>query len=146
METKEQLKPRLTQRETPNDLCPDVHPRLRCSVGVMAYNEAENVALVLHDPCQQNQEHSEIKDILVVASGCTDGTEDIVRREQETDSRVRLIAEPVRSGKASAINTFLAATSEDTDHHPDHLSTGSGLFHRHSSHRYLGLHHDRSQI
>jgi glycosyltransferase involved in cell wall biosynthesis len=50
--------------------------------------------------------------VVVVASACSDGTEDIVRRLAARDPRVTLLVEPVRSGKASAINWFLCETTE----------------------------------
>ena len=46
-------------------------------------------------------------EIIVVCSGCTDSTADIVRQFSETDPRVKLILEEKRLGKASAINNVL---------------------------------------
>jgi cellulose synthase/poly-beta-1,6-N-acetylglucosamine synthase-like glycosyltransferase len=47
-------------------------------------------------------------EIIVVCSGCEDATPDIVREFAARDSRVRLIEEPTRLGKASAVNLILA--------------------------------------
>src|SRR5205807_10512433 len=49
-----------------------------------------------------------LKEILVVASGCTDGTERVVEDWAGSEPRLRLIREAERSGKASALNAILA--------------------------------------
>ncbi len=54
-----------------------------------------------------------VAEVLVVASGCTDGTEGVVRRYAVADPRVRLIHETERRGKASALNLVLAAYRGD---------------------------------
>ena len=48
-----------------------------------------------------------LREIIVVASGCTDRTEDDRARRQARDPRVRLLVQARREGKASAINLFL---------------------------------------
>jgi cellulose synthase/poly-beta-1,6-N-acetylglucosamine synthase-like glycosyltransferase len=50
---------------------------------------------------------------MVVASGCTDGTEDIVRGYCSRDRRVSLVREPERAGKASAVNQFISRSAGD---------------------------------
>jgi len=49
----------------------------------------------------------------VVASGCHDSTEDIIRQRAATDSRVQLFVQEKREGKTSAINVFLAHAKEN---------------------------------
>jgi len=85
---------------------------IRCSVGVMAHNEVRNVGRLLDVLLEQADAGSGIREIIVVASGCTDGTESEVERRAERDSRIRLISEPERRGKAAAINIFLEEASE----------------------------------
>jgi biofilm PGA synthesis N-glycosyltransferase PgaC len=80
-----------------------------CSVGVMAYNEEENIADAIGTILGQELSSAEIAELIVVASGCDDGTVPIVRALAGRDRRVRLIEEPERNGKASAINLFLGA-------------------------------------
>ena len=82
-----------------------------CSVGVMAYNEEENIADAIGTILGQQLSSCEITELFVVASGCSDGTVPIVRDIASRDRRVRLIEEPERNGKASAINLFLAAAT-----------------------------------
>jgi poly-beta-1,6-N-acetyl-D-glucosamine synthase len=82
-------------------------PPLRCSVGIMAFNEVQNIGLLLEALRAQRLDDAVIEEIIVVASGCTDGTEDVVRWHGQRDSRVRLLVQERREGKASAINLFL---------------------------------------
>lgn len=78
------------------------------SVGVCAYNEADHVHGLLESLLSQPvPEPFAIQEILVVASGCTDGTEGVVRRMADHDPRIQLISEPERRGKASALNRVL---------------------------------------
>jgi hypothetical protein len=80
---------------------------LRCSVGVMAYNEEANIANAIRSVLSQRLSTCEIVEVVVVASGCTDGTVDRVLAVAREDSRVALIVEERRAGKASAINRFI---------------------------------------
>jgi biofilm PGA synthesis N-glycosyltransferase PgaC len=83
------------------------------SIGVMAYNEEQNIGRLLQTLLGQGLSHGYLKEIIVVASGCTDRTEDIVRGFQRKEARIKLIGQPSREGKASAINLFLADASGD---------------------------------
>jgi biofilm PGA synthesis N-glycosyltransferase PgaC len=73
----------------------------------MAFNEEANVGHLLRALRVQRLDGFSILEIVVVASGCTDGTEDRVREVAREDPRIRLISQPRREGKASAINLFL---------------------------------------
>lgn len=86
---------------------------LPVSVGVIAYNEEANMGQILGSLLEQRTERIRIAEILVVSSGSTDRTNDIVREISAHSPLVRLIAEPKREGKASAVNTFLASASSD---------------------------------
>src|ERR1700749_4998346 len=82
---------------------------MKVSVAVPAYNEERNIGLLIDSLRAQKTRRAEIVEIVVVASGCTDGTADIVReRQQRRGIPVRLIVEPMRRGKVAAINTYLA--------------------------------------
>lgn len=87
-------------------------PRLRCSIGVTAHNEEKNIGECLQALRVQLLLEVEIAEIIVVASGCTDGTHAIVEAIAAQDPRVKLIVQPERRGKTSAINLFLAACGE----------------------------------
>ena len=86
---------------------------LSCCVGVMAYNEEANIGNMLDALCQQRLQSVRIAEIVVVASGCVDGTEEIVRQFCQRDSRVRLISQQRREGKSTAINSLLRDTNEE---------------------------------
>ncbi len=73
--------------------------------GIMAYNEQENIGLLLNW-LSLNYRDSKI---VVVASGCTDETIPICQQFQN----VTLVIQPVRKGKASAINLFLEMVNTD---------------------------------
>lgn len=79
----------------------------------MAYNEEKGVKQLLNALIREKSAHINLKEIIVVASGCTDKTEAVVRDFSKRDSRVRLIAQSHREGKASAINLFLRHASGD---------------------------------
>jgi poly-beta-1,6-N-acetyl-D-glucosamine synthase len=79
-----------------------------CSVGVMAYNEEANIADALASILdQQFTGGRRLAELIVVASGCEDKTCAIVADIASHDSRVRLIEQEHRQGKASAINVFI---------------------------------------
>lgn len=87
--------------------------RLSFAVGVCAYNEEQNIGRLLERLCEEEVTSAELRRIVVIASGCTDATEEIVRAWEALDRRVQLLRQPVREGKASAINSFLKETTED---------------------------------
>ena len=80
---------------------------IRCSLGIMAHNEAANIGRLLARVAASRLERVRVAEIIVVASGCTDDTEAIVRAAAAADPRIRLISQPTREGKASAMNLFL---------------------------------------
>jgi len=87
------------------------HPLRSAVVGVLVHNEDPTIATCLDAILGERDGREKVRSVLVVASGCTDETEEIVRRVARKDSRVRLISEPQRSGKAAAINLLLRETS-----------------------------------
>jgi biofilm PGA synthesis N-glycosyltransferase PgaC len=99
------------QRADGDALSHDCQPGtgVACSAGIMAYNEEANIADAIGTILGQELRSSHIAELIVVASGCEDATVAIVSEIAERDPRVRLIEQPQREGKASAINLFLAA-------------------------------------
>jgi cellulose synthase/poly-beta-1,6-N-acetylglucosamine synthase-like glycosyltransferase len=87
-------------------------PPIRCSVGITAHNEEANIGQLLDAVCNQRLHQVEISEIIVVASGCTDRTEDVVRQHATQDPRIQLFVQEKREGKTSAINVFLANAQE----------------------------------
>lgn len=86
---------------------------INCSIGIMAYNEEKNIGALLQALLGQKQKTSVIKEIIVVASGCTDRTEEIVQKLCQRDSSIKLLSQPQRKGKASAINLFLSGACSE---------------------------------
>jgi cellulose synthase/poly-beta-1,6-N-acetylglucosamine synthase-like glycosyltransferase len=79
----------------------------------MAYNEEANIGQLLDSLLKQKEKVAQIKEIWVIASGCTDKTVDIVKKYQKKSSRVKLLEQKKREGKASAINLWLKYIKTD---------------------------------
>lgn len=87
---------------------------MKVSIAVPAYNEERNIGLLIDSLRAQRTRRAEITEIVVIASGCTDRTADIVRERMERRGvKIRLIIEPRRLGKVAAINTYLAHCKGD---------------------------------
>lgn len=69
-----------------------------------AYNEEANLARLLPKLIRER----DLTEIVVVASGCTDGTVEVAR---SFEPHVRVLVQPEREGKASAISLFLKETT-----------------------------------
>lgn len=82
------------------------------SIGVCVYNEEKNIGRLLTSLHHQTIDNL-IKEIIVVSSGSTDKTNEIVTQFTQKDARVKLVTEHERKGKASAINIFLKKASEN---------------------------------
>ncbi len=74
------------------------------TVGICAYNEGKSIAKALNAILPQLGRKDEL---IVVASGCTDNTEEIVRGIAKRHSQVKLVSQKERRGKPAAINTIL---------------------------------------
>lgn len=85
---------------------------IKCSVGITAHNEEANIAQLLQAMLNQRLHTVEITQIIVVASGCTDRTVDVVKEFQAGDPRLELFVQERREGKTSAINVFLRHARE----------------------------------
>ena len=87
--------------------------KLKCSIGIIVYNEAANIGKLLDALLSQELHHVQIKEIIVVSSGCTDGTDNIVKKYVSENKKIKLITELERRGKSSAINKFIEASKSD---------------------------------
>ncbi len=87
--------------------------KLMVSVGICAYNEESNIGNHLRSLQGQSLNHIEVAQIVVVSSACSDKTDEIVQSFHNSDSRIELIRQPEREGKASAVNLFLQVAKGD---------------------------------
>ncbi len=83
------------------------------TVGVCAYNEEKNIASCIDSVLMQRGTSFWLREVLVVCSGCTDGTEAIVEEISRRDRRVRLLVQKQREGKCSAINLIISQAKGD---------------------------------
>ncbi|OPY34522.1 MAG: Glycosyltransferase AglE [Methanomassiliicoccales archaeon PtaU1.Bin124] len=86
---------------------------MNVSVGVCAYNEAGNIARCLESVVSQKMEDYPLIEIVVVSSGSTDATDDVVTQFSQRDQRVRLVRQEKREGKNSAVNEFMRQAKGD---------------------------------
>jgi len=73
---------------------------------VTAHNEERNIRKLLNSLLRQKIEPHRLCEVVVVASGCTDGTTAEVQALARDDARIRLIIQDARLGKASAVNAY----------------------------------------
>jgi biofilm PGA synthesis N-glycosyltransferase PgaC len=89
---------------------------MKVSVAVPAFNEGQNIGHLIDSLRAQRTRRSQVVEIVVIASGCTDDTAAIVReRARRPGTPVRLIVEAERHGKVAAINTYLRHSHRDAD-------------------------------
>ena len=89
--------------------------KISLSIGIPAHNEEANIGRLLQNLLTQPLEDPVLlEEIIVVTSGCTDGTEEIVEEIAGTDKRVKHISEEERRGKSSALNIILR-NAQDKD-------------------------------
>jgi cellulose synthase/poly-beta-1,6-N-acetylglucosamine synthase-like glycosyltransferase len=86
----------------------------RVVVGICAYNEENNIGRILRNLVSEQGLPNTCR-ILVVCSGCTDRTPEIVKEFQTEDSRLEPIFEERRTGKANALNRIFRIARESED-------------------------------
>jgi len=80
------------------------------SIGICVYNEEKNIRSLLNSLLNQKTTNL-IKEIFVISSACTDRTDEIVEHDFSNNSKIILLKQEKREGKASAINLFLKHAS-----------------------------------
>jgi len=87
---------------------------MRLSMVICAYNEEKSIGPLLENlMCQRVPPEIGDREIIVVASGCTDRTVDVVKRHMAGNANIRLVEEAKRLGKASALNRAFEASTGD---------------------------------
>lgn len=86
---------------------------IKCSIGITAHNEEANIAQILGGMLSQRLHLVEISQIIVVASGCTDRTVEIVEGYVAQYPHIYLYIQEKREGKTSAINIFLKQATQN---------------------------------
>jgi poly-beta-1,6-N-acetyl-D-glucosamine synthase len=88
-------------------------PALKTAIGVCAFNEEHNIRRLLES---LSAEHLPTDSrILVVCSGCTDGTVEVVREFQACNEKIHPIIEESRNGKANALNKIFNEAKKTED-------------------------------
>jgi len=77
------------------------------TVGVCSFNEEKNIENCLRSILIQKFTNLEMTEVIVISSGSTDNTNQIVEKLQQEFSKIRLIKQEIRVGKNSAINCLL---------------------------------------
>ena len=84
---------------------------LTVSIGIPAYNEEQMISTVVRSLLRQKEEGFVLEKIYVTLDGSTDHTEERVRKIK--DSRIVLIKNAKRSGKATRLNELFQKNSSD---------------------------------
>lgn len=83
-----------------------INGMLQVSIGICVYNEEKNITRLLESVISQKTIDSEIREIIVVSSGSTDRTNEIVNSFLKRNYKIKLFIQEKREGKASAVNLF----------------------------------------
>ena len=87
---------------------------MKVSIGICAYNEENNIGDLLENLVAQHlPQEFKLEEIIVVSSGSTDRTNEIVGNSAEKDHRIKLITEKERRGKTQALNLFFKVAKGD---------------------------------
>ncbi|MDR0888169.1 MAG: glycosyltransferase [Candidatus Methanoplasma sp.] len=77
------------------------------TVGICAYNEVANIERAVRSVFEQDRDGFVLEEVIVVSSGSTDGTDDVVESLTQEYPELRLIRQEKREGKNSALNCVL---------------------------------------
>lgn len=86
---------------------------LRVGVGIFAHNEEKNIDAAIRSVVESELDEGILESIIVVSSGSWDLTNRKIRTWMKRDTRIKVLTEPVRQGKTSAINLFMRQSSAE---------------------------------
>jgi cellulose synthase/poly-beta-1,6-N-acetylglucosamine synthase-like glycosyltransferase len=87
---------------------------LKTAIGICAFNEEKNIRFLLENLISEQNLPWDCR-ILVVCSGCTDRTLDVVKEFQAKDERIEALSEETRKGKANALNKIFDIAGESVE-------------------------------
>jgi cellulose synthase/poly-beta-1,6-N-acetylglucosamine synthase-like glycosyltransferase len=87
---------------------------LKTAIGICAFNEENNIRFLLENLISEQNLPGDCK-ILVICSGCTDQTLEVVKEFQAKDARIEALSEETRRGKASALNKIFGIAGESAE-------------------------------
>jgi cellulose synthase/poly-beta-1,6-N-acetylglucosamine synthase-like glycosyltransferase len=87
--------------------------KINCSLGVIVYNEVQNISRLLDAVLTQDLNKVNLKEIIVVSSASIDGTDEVVKDYAKKYPKIKLISEKERNGKSTAINLFIKNATSD---------------------------------
>jgi len=85
--------------------------KITVTVGTSAYNEERNIKFMLTSICSQREENIQIKKIIVISDGSTDGT--IQAAKSVRDNRITIVDDGKRLGQPARIGQLLNMFSTD---------------------------------
>ena len=98
---------------SPHTTSEKMDDRIPIAIGICAYNEEKNIERTIRSIFRQRESVYELKDVLVVSSGSTDRTNDIITEMSKEFPQVKLIVQEKREGKNSAINLLFENKSTE---------------------------------
>ena len=87
--------------------------RVDVTVGICAYNEVHTIEKSIRSVYSQKTDYANVREVIVVSSGSTDGTSEKVRELMGEYPSLKLIVQETREGKTSAINCYLDSKTCD---------------------------------
>lgn len=85
--------------------------KLSVTIGIPAFNEERNIALLLASIFSQNENKADVKEIIVISDGSTDSTVEEIKKNE--DRRIKLIVGRKRLGKPERLNQLFEIASAD---------------------------------
>jgi dTDP-4-amino-4,6-dideoxygalactose transaminase/glycosyltransferase involved in cell wall biosynthesis len=83
------------------------------TVGIPAHNEAINIASLIRSVIKQNQSNFTLEKIIITLDGCTDNTEQIIRKLQQKYPFIEMHNDGKRIGKVGRLNYLYQVNNSD---------------------------------
>jgi glycosyltransferase involved in cell wall biosynthesis len=83
------------------------------TIGIPAYNEENNIAILLNEIIPQKQENFVLEEVIVASDGSTDSTEQLVIEASKNNPLIKLIADGKRLGQTNRLNQLIKLNKSD---------------------------------